>query len=231
MSEGLFSGYIKLKEDINKDIVRQNEGIVRPEFSEVAVRCFLLLSEYLGRAAFAPTPKNKELMKLIDLDNSVIAERMGITESTVRAKKCVAAKEIARQLGDNVIDVIRSGNEFEIERLATKIRTLMLYRHPTDWLPEGIIEQYAGVYNGKAYDIKTECKDELRYLAAMDVNLQTNVDPEKMKYLLYLLAGNRVSGCNYKRIAILHKVFSLQLQLKFWLDNEFISPAGGKKSD
>ena len=231
MSEGLFSGYIKLKEDINKDIVRQNEGIVRPEFSEVAVRCFLLFSEYLGRAAFAPTPKNKELMKLIDLDNSVIADRMGITESTIRSKKCVAAKEISRQLGDNVIDVIRSGNDFEIERLATKIRTLMLYRHPTDWLPEGIVEQYAGVYNGKAYDIKSECKNELRYLAAMDVNLQTNVDPDKMKYLLYLLAGNRVSECNYKRIAILHKIFSLQLQLKFWLDNEFATPIGGKKSD
>ncbi len=218
MRKNFINKYDLLASDINADIRRVNVGDSVPMFTDKAIKCFLLLGEYINSAAFSPTARNKAVMQMRDIDSGEVAKRLGVTESAVRSKKSVAAKQMTEQLGDEVFDVIRSGDDKKIEVLITKLRMIMTYKRPVDWLQPSIMAWYnGGTYVAdRAYSL-SECGKELRLLALLDKNLVTGYDPDKMAFLIYLLSGNSVQGCNYQRGIVLHNVFALQEQLRKWL--------------
>ena len=218
MRKNFINRYDLLAADVNADIRRVNIGSSEPMFTDKAVKCFLLLGEYINSAAFSLTAKNKAVMQMRDIDSAEVAKRLGVSESAVRSKKSVAAKLMSEQLGDDVFDIIRSGDDTKIEVLITKLRMIMTYKRPVDWLQPSIMEWYnGGTYvDDRAYSLN-ECGKELRLLALLDRNLVTGFDPDKLAFLIYLLSGNSIQGCNYQRGIVLHNVFALQEQLRQWL--------------
>lgn len=218
MSKNFINRYDHLKVEINADIRRVNVGNSEPMFTDKAVKCFLLLGEYINSAAFSPTAKNKVVMQMRDIDSAEVAKRLGVSESAVRSKKSVAAKQMSEQLGDDVFEIIRSGDDGKIDVLITKLRMLIGYKRPSDWLQPSIVAWYnGGTYvDDRAYSLN-ECGKELRLLALLDKNLVAGYNPDKMAFLIYLLSGNSVQGCHYQRGIVLHNVFALQEQLRQWL--------------
>jgi hypothetical protein len=207
-----------LKADVNADIKRVNFGNSQPTFTDKAIKCYLLLGEYINSAAFSPTAKNKAVMQMRDMDSAEVARRLGVSESAVRSKKSVAAKQMSEQLGDDVFEIIRSGNDEKIDILITKLRMLIGYKRPADWLQPSIMAWYnGGTYvDDRVYSLN-ECSKELRLLALLDKNLVAGYNTDKMGFLIYLLSGNSVQGCKYQRGIVLHNVFALQEQLRQWL--------------
>ena len=218
MGNNFINKYDRLAVEINADIRRVNIGSSEPMFTDKAVKCFLLLGDYINSAAFSPTAKNKAIMQSRDMDSGEVAKRLGVSESAVRSKKSVAAKLMTEQLGDDVFDTIRSGDDEKIDILITKLRMLIGYKRPADWLQPSIVAWYnGGTYvDDRAYSL-SECGKELRLLALLDKNLFAGYDPDKMAFLIYLLSGNSVQGCHYQRGIVLHNVFALQEQLRHWL--------------
>ena len=218
MGNNFLNKFDRLTLDVNADIRRVNIGSSEPMFTDKAIKCFLLLGEYINSAAFSPTAKNKAVLQLRDVDSAEVARRLGVSESAVRSKKSVAAKQMSEQLGDDVFEIIRSGNDEKIDVLITKLRMLIGYKRPTDWLQPSIMAWYNGgsYVADRAYSLN-ECGKELRLLALLDENLVAGYDPDKMAFLIYLLSGNSVQGCHYQRGIVLHNVFALQEQLRHWL--------------
>lgn len=202
-----------MKEDLNRS---KNGGT--SQFSDRQRHLIKLIFSYMMSCKWQDTESTKKLMEVWDLPDSKAAERLNISANTVRSKRSSASKKLFDKLGEDVFNVLLSGDDKSLSRLERKLKYLTMgYDEVFKFVPKKVIDSAMLVprSDDKNYDIR-ECKDELMFLARFDMIDMTEsfmqIDSDKLAFLLEILMDCSFSGID--KASIVSLILRAQRKLK-----------------
>lgn len=150
-------------------------------------------------------------MTVINLKDSQAAERLNISNNTVRSLRSVASSRLFDKLGSDCFDIIRFGDEKKLSLLCYKLRYLIEgYDDVFTFIPRGIVDSamLEPRESDKKYPFR-DCKKELMFLARFDIldmirTLET-LDEDKLAFIIeILMQANVFCGEKEKETVTIH---------------------------
>lgn len=158
--------------------------------------------------------KCKQFKKLLEVRNEAIvkqAEHLGLKETNVRRIRSELTADALSVLGDNTIDIVMHGSDDNVRRCLQEVKYNVLTKSTLDLFSHEFLTKVRDINIDDTTTFSvTDCVPELALLYWLSnerlIDLLSNVDLERLKYLLNCIDGK--SGTPQDKVKILRIILN-----------------------